>query len=254
MRSLLDHFLRKLLLRFVKPSAMIYKAVVDVDFSSPCNVKANSELLIGQPASDFMADDKNRLREERKQEFFTKVKQFFQTSCKYVKSKLPYNDKLLEHAQVVDLTKQTESKFTSLDYFLKRFPKLLPEGTTVGDVQAEFAQYQCTDISHCIEDRVDVTWGNIGRLSENGELLFKVLPKVMVSILSIPHSSAHCERVFSLVRKNQTEFRSRLGHESLQALLISKSRPGDAMQRAYTEEDYRDLKSAYYRSLQSSHN
>ena len=42
-----------------------------------------------------------------------------------------------------------------------------------------------------------------------------------------------------------------MGHETLQALLVSKSRSGEALERVYSEVELRELKSAYYRSLQS---
>ena len=44
----------------------------------------------------------------------------------------------------------------------------------------------------------------------------------MLSILVIPHSNAEAERVFSMVRKNDTAFRPTLGTEVLQSLMITK--------------------------------
>ena len=44
-----------------------------------------------------------------------------------------------------------------------------------------------------------------GDAFENGSFIFKELSQLMLSILTIPQSSAHCERVFSTVRKNRTE-------------------------------------------------
>ena len=45
-----------------------------------------------------------------------------------------------------------------------------------------------------------------------------------MSVLVIPHSNAGGERVFSIIRKNKTEFRSRLSLErSLNSIMIIKS-------------------------------
>jgi len=249
----LEHFLRNLLLRFVKPSAMLYKPVLDVQFEVPAHVKKDEDVLIGQPAMDFITGSKS-LRDERKQEFFAAVKSFYKVAVKYLKDKLPFADKVLHHATVADPNQQESSSFASVKFFLDRWPCLLPPGSTVSDVQFEFSQYQCTDISGCVEKDVgaDVIWGRINKLSEDGEDLFKVLPRVMASILCIPHSSAHCERIFSVVRKNQTEFRSRLGHETLQALVVAKTRHGDALSREYADKDLDDFKSAYYASLKAA--
>ena len=209
MQSRHQAFLKQLLIRFVKPSVMLFEAVLDVDFKSAYNLKQNSDLIIGENAKQFISKGKEvNLREERVSEFYDHVRQFFTTSCTYTKEKLPLSDELLCHAQVLDPAKQIDSQFSSLEYFLTRFPKLLPPDTTLTDIQLEFAKYQCTDIRQCIEetDRIDATWREINQLKEDGQPVFKVLLKVMVSILTIPHSSAHCERIFSIVRKNQTDF------------------------------------------------
>lgn len=44
----------------------------------------------------------------------------------------------------------------------------------------------------------------------------------MLCILPIPHSNAECERLFSQVKKNRTEFRSLLLDETIENLLIMK--------------------------------
>ena len=92
----------------------------------------------------------------------------------------------------------------------------------------------------------------IGEINdENGSFIFKELSQLMLSILTIPHSSAHCERVFSTVRKKRTEQRSSLSDKTLEALFVMKSRPGEAGTRHYSEKKktLKRLKSAYYQSL-----
>ena len=86
-----------------------------------------------------------------------------------------------------------------------------------------------------------------------GEPVFKNLAAVMKGILTIPHSSAHCECVFSCVRKNRTEQRASLGDDTLEALLVIKAQPGTALEEAAALSDntLKDLKSCYYRSLKT---
>ena len=45
--------------------------------------------------------------------------------------KLPLRDPLLQHARVVDPAKQLTATQEDLQYFLERFPSLLPAGTSV---------------------------------------------------------------------------------------------------------------------------
>ena len=52
-------------------------------------------------------------------------------------------------------------------------------------------------------------------------LLFPRLWKVVRLILTIPHSNAEEERVFSVVRKNKTSFRPRLDPEETLASIVT---------------------------------
>ncbi|KAL8621529.1 hypothetical protein ACOMHN_026201 [Nucella lapillus] len=70
----------------------------------------------------------------------------------------------------------------------------------------------------------------------SGAAQFHFLPTFMVSILTIPHSNAHCERVFSYVRKNRTDQRESLGEETMDALMVVKSMPGGFLTRNLDKE------------------
>lgn len=48
---------------------------------------------------------------------------------------------------------------------------------------------------------MDETWFAIGNVNTDGCLAFKELGIAMCRILTIPHSSAHCERVFRVLGK-----------------------------------------------------
>lgn len=253
LQARLHALLRNLLLRFVKPAAMLFKQVTDVDFKAKVNMKQKSDIVIGDQARTFVSRPKeNLLRQERVNEFYEGVQEFYKASCTYIAKKLLLSDELMKHAVVVDPRKQVDTAFSSLEYFLKRFPKLLHPEASLTDLQLEFSNYQCTDIRQCIadSDRVDDVWKEIAKLKEDGEPAFTYLPMLMLSILTIPHSSAHCERIFSVVRKNKTDFRGSMGLDTLEALVVAKSRPGSALDRIYSHSQLKDMKSAYYRSLQ----
>ncbi|MRA94265.1 hypothetical protein GH868_30560 [Bacillus thuringiensis] len=48
----------------------------------------------------------------------------------------------------------------------------------------------------------------------------QALSSVMLGILTIPHSSAHYECVFSCVRQNKTDTRNALGDDTLESLFV----------------------------------
>ena len=90
---------------------------------------------------------------------------------------------------------------------------------------------------------------SVAAFFSKGSLLFSYLPKFMVSIFTIPHSSAHCERVFSCVRKNRTDQRASLGEDTMEALMVVKSQPGGSLNRHLTKEDLIAIKKCYADSL-----
>lgn len=123
-------------------------------------------------------------------------------------------------------------------------------GVSKDKVQKQFTSFQCDSVSGLKKERVDATWSAIGKhIDETGEAPYTHLAQVMLGILTIPHSSAHCERVFSCVRKIKTDQRATLGDKTLQSLLVVKSRPGSFGCRHYTPAELKSLKSAYYESL-----
>ena len=125
-RSLLK-LLRSLLARFVKPSAIANQPLDKVEYHLRYNIKPDSELVIGESATEFIKrKSENHLKDIRIQEFYKNVVCYFTEACDYIKKKLPLNEPLLQHAEVADVFLQQSAKSTSLLYFLERFPCLIP--------------------------------------------------------------------------------------------------------------------------------
>ena len=59
------------------------------------------------------------------------------------------------------------------------------------------------DISQSDHNRIEMVWGYLRQW-------FPLLNKIASAILVVPHSNAADESVFSMIRKNKTEIRSRL--------------------------------------------
>ncbi|XP_074662686.1 uncharacterized protein LOC141915163 [Tubulanus polymorphus] len=131
-------------------------------------------------------------------EFFQNVVKYLQAACSYIIKKFLLNDPLLKNAEVADVRKQCVAKFSGIRYF--------------DTIKKEFTLYLVEDLPEKIlsENRGDIGWQMIGNLIDDitGSLKYKNLSRLMLAIMCIPHSNATSERVFSLVRKNKTDFRS----------------------------------------------
>ena len=255
LRQSLLKVLRNLLVRFVKPAAIRGVSLVDVNFKSPYNLKNDSELVIGDAARAFIADATNNgLREKRVKAFHGDVKKYFTAVCSYMIAKLPLNEPLLRHVEVVDVRGQMTAQLSDVTYFTTKCPALL-RGASVDTVTEQFSLYQSMDVTECIKPRLDETWSAIGHITdEDGSHPLKELSFVMLGLLAIPHSSSHCERVFSTVRKNRTDQRASLADDTLEAMLVLKSQPGHPIDsaRQHSEARLGELKHAYYKANKPS--
>ena len=70
--------------------------------------------------------------------------------------------------------------------------------------------------------RMDVIWAYLNTLKNiDGKLIFEWLAKVALLVLTIPHSNAQEERVFSLVTKNKIKFRPSLKLDGTLASILT---------------------------------
>lgn len=149
-------------------------------------------------------------------EFYKCVFEFFNTSLSYLRKKLPLHDELLKYAEVVDPEKQQQGSLSSIRFFIHRYRNIIPEGSTDNDLQLEFSKFQTMDLPEGVlkAERMDTAWVRLGEMEEKGKAVLQHLPGFMLSILTIPHSSAHCERIFSIIRKTKTEFRGKMAQDT----------------------------------------
>ncbi|KAK3744602.1 hypothetical protein RRG08_062252 [Elysia crispata] len=93
-------------------------------------------------------------------------------------------------------------------------------------LKAEFGKYQIhPKVSEIASNTmsVDRQWNPTGQLkNSDGHLLFPTLTEVMKGLCCLTNFNAEVERVFSLVRKNQTEYRPTLGTETVSSLVVQK--------------------------------
>ncbi|XP_067668324.1 uncharacterized protein [Haliotis asinina] len=247
LQSILTKLMRDLLVRFITPAGMHSVHVTEVSLDDEKLLKPASEVLIGEEARKFISmKTEMHLRDSRIEEFYANARLFYVASCKYIKQKFPLTDTLLSHAEVADIDLQLHKSLSDLQYFQKKYPCLVPVGCSLDTREMEYTTYQSYELPKALLeiDRMDKKWVRLSEVKDaTDEMMFSNLSKFMLGILTIPHSNAACERVFSVVRKNKTYQRASLG------LLQIKASETEPHNNRYTPEKLRRLKSAYYESL-----
>lgn len=246
----LESFFTELLNKFVK--ADIIKAsdsVFNVQYDNSANHKSNAEITIGSQTADIL----KKLSSSDAEDFFDYVKKYFITSCNYIISNFPIKSELLNHAQVADIAKKESVSFSSLKYFVDKYPCFLKKDASenvfeaVDKLEAEFLFYQTAVIPENIlnKERIDEQWVALSKETGSfNQLLYSRLGKAMLGILTFPHSNATCERIFSLVRRNKTDFRCSMSISTLQSILIAKSQISVCYSQKYEKDFLKKAKSA----------
>ena len=154
------------------------------------------------------------------------MRDYFIAVVLYLKKNLPFNDEILQHAEVADISKRMEKDFRDLRYFIHNFPCLNKSPEEVDEINMQFLAYQTAELPVNILDkkrRIDERWAELGEITNGeGKKLYDQLSKLMLVIVSIPHSNAECERLFSMVRKTKTEMRGHLEINTLNSILVHK--------------------------------
>ncbi|KAJ8356401.1 hypothetical protein SKAU_G00191950 [Synaphobranchus kaupii] len=92
-------------------------------------------------------------------DFFKDVRSYFTTAADYMVAKFPFGDELLQHAGVAHIHRCQTTSFSSLKYFIHRFPCLLPKDVSVDAVEDEFRLFQATRLDDGIlSKRADEAW------------------------------------------------------------------------------------------------
>lgn len=254
LRRKLEDLLKDLLVRFVKPSALQLgsTSVTDVNFKKRKHQKDDADLVVGSKCRSQLKDCTNKVDVQK---FYSSVRDFYVTACSYILNKFPLNDEFLQHVEICDISRRTSVSFSSVQYFIERFPQIISV-SELDVLEQEFALYQCEGFPVDIisEARMDVSWWKISNVkNESGQLKFKFLPKIMLALLTVPHSNAYTERIFSSVRRNHTEFRAAMSTKTLGALMTEKVKTNAysevCYEKKFTTKELNDAKHATMRFL-----
>ena len=228
--------LRILLGRVIK--ADVIKAAGDdftkIDLDDTSLELPNEELGIGHKTWAFLSEEEDHLDSNVKRIFFNGVKDFYKAVIATIIKKFAFNDSVVDDvafllpnkkdsvtpAIVVRLAARFSAALQqeahdaleeeTLDYIL------LPSSTLPSVVQGSEGQ-------PIKSEEVCAYWQHIGRMTTlDGAARFPNLSRLAKCVLTLPVSNAETERVFSIVRKIVTDYRTQMDQSTLCALISCK--------------------------------
>ena len=157
--------------------------------------------------------------------FFDSVREFCKAAYEYYTKWLPLDNDLLKSYRFIDFSRRSEFSFDDVQSVVSTFPQLNQDiSNTVyklDELEEEFLTYQemsgneipqhvweLAKVNENVDERkvyyrMDIIWASLGTN-------LPTIENLVLQVLTIPHSNAAEERVFSMINKNKTQFRSTL--------------------------------------------
>ncbi|KAJ8892447.1 hypothetical protein PR048_005027 [Dryococelus australis] len=231
LHSKLNSYFVDVIVQFVKASSVSQseKDLLLVKFASIKLQKSDTELVIGTKSRTYMKEV--NLNDKRVKMFYADVRSFY--------TRWPVKTKFLEHAEVANVCKRENRSFSSIEFLVYQFPKVLTQEETES-LETEFSRFQFESFSFSNSDRINEIWFEISKITDSsGMKMYPSLSKLMMTVILIPHSNSPTERIFSL-------FRAIMNTELLSALLVHKmqliSKNKYCHQATFTKQQLRDAK------------
>ena len=240
-----------LLVRFVKQTDLKNeKNMLEVKYDERDNQKEDEELVLGVETKKYLQEcvTSGTVTRQDKKAFYRSVRDYFVEACRYIILRFPLNREFLEAAEVVDISRRSTASFSSVLFFVERFRGLKDE-VDLDKLEQEFLRYQIDELEGSNQERIDVRWSKMRDR-------YPLLSKIMLSILSVPHSNADSERIFSAVRRVQTEYRTSMDMPLLESLIVIKNKMNCRNESCYsvkfTEGFLARAKSSTYTGLKKA--
>ncbi len=215
-RKLLHSFVSN----FIDPD--IIKSTEDIttiDFTDITIQLSNDELGIGTSTRLLWCGDLEDLvgtAVERR--FFKCVRTFYETSVAKMIDKFPFKDKLLQEFAFLDPRNRDKTSINGLIQLANRFTSFSPD--KLDDLNMEFRDYRASSLdelptfdTQAAAGAIDQFWAAMAEVTSVVHLevhRFGTLSSFAQILLVLPHSNADPERLFSMVRKIETEERRQL--------------------------------------------
>ncbi len=259
-RSLVELF-TDIAVRFLKPAAISGCEDITKVSLERKSQKHREDIMLGSRTRQLLDTLRKKDSWERCHEdsFFHAVRSFFVAGMQYLVEKIPVSDPLFKHAEVADVQLRATSKFSDVRYFIQRFPQLLvlsspgDQHESATKLEKQFLKFQ-VDASLPEEAcrpgaRADIAWASIAAVRDQfGAPKYDILAHVMLGILTIPHSNAFSERIFSAMKLTRTDVRNKMNQKILSAALVTKqamtAKDTKCYQLTFTPEMLKVAKSA----------
>lgn len=218
--------LKTLLDCFLKRSYLNATNIEDVNFKNPHNFLDMHEMYFGAKVMDTLLND-NSLTADQLNLFRTRCLQFYIEASEQIIQRFPLKNNPLKDLNVLAPENVKKGIQPSLIPLCRAFSGLV-NVKDYQDIDTQWRLLRNTQEINMFKDDAEDFWANVAQMKGgDGTPLFGSVATFVFHILSLPHSSANVERIFSAVNLIKTKNRNRLSTDALVGLLHAKRHIGD---------------------------
>lgn len=219
---------------FLKPDYLKKTQLEDINVYNPDNYRPLEEVYLGATLTAVLFQNKHGVKSDIIYHLRQRCLAFYIETCKQIQKRFSFKDpkvKVMKMFSVLDSQNFTKngSSNTSIAALASCFPNLVNENQ-LNDLDAEWRELRNTGtLAENQSLSTSQFWIEIQKVKcGDGSSKFPLVSKFALNILSLPHSSANAERIFSQVNLNKTKTRNRLDTPTLEGLLYTKSMISDS--------------------------
>lgn len=185
--------------------------------SDPHNFKDLKSMYFGA-AVEMTLSQPHSIPPQAVEQFKLRCLDFYIEGALQISKRFPLGDKVFQQLDVLDPKVVKAKSVPSLGPLMNGFP-LLVNNETLQKIDSEWRMLR-NAVSTFLTDNPDITpikfWVKVSVMTAgDGTQLFPNLAEFMMSLLSLPHSSAAAERVFSAINRMKTKTRNRLSTNTI---------------------------------------
>lgn len=188
-------------------------------YSNPANFLPTNEIYAGPYVAAYLETNPN-LTPTKLNMFYTNVRNFYIELLQQIFKRFPFEGSAKAFKQFAFLDPQALKSFKSL---APAAVYVYPEAN-LQELDTEFRLLLNNESLDFEEKDTIKFWKDVSRLKRvDGSLLYPHIIELVKRVLTLPHSTACVERIFSRVTDNKTKKRNRLEEETLSGILHGKN-------------------------------
>ncbi|XP_026293858.2 uncharacterized protein LOC113217962 [Frankliniella occidentalis] len=218
---------KELLQSYMKPTYLARTPLIELNPTQRDMFSPIANLYVGVQVAEQLKH--NDITEEKREAFRIRCRDYMITLCNGIKSRFDFGDPLLLALPVLKPKIATNFQARPFTNSIVPFANLVPRAKPSDPKKLQELDDQWRrlplddDVKDLLgEEEIDVFWHKVGQLTDcEGSPKYAILSDFAMAVLSLPHSNADVERIFSKVTLTRTKMRNRLITPTVEGLCLA---------------------------------